>query len=256
MLRIGSRGPETLSWQGLLQSQGYSPGTIDGVFGAGTADATKSFQKAHGLEDDGVVGPATYRAALEVGWKPLAGDYPGAEFVPARWFTPSIDRDVQVIVIHTTEGQERPRQAKNTAAWFADERSRGSAHYTVDPEIVVQSVLEKDIAWHSGHKGTNSRSIGVEHCGRADQTPEQWEDATSTAELIHSSVLVAHLCSKYSIPVAWLTVKELKEGRSGLCGHKLVTDAFNAGKGHYDPGPSFPVARYLDLVLEQMTLEG
>lgn len=254
MLRIGSRGPEVSSWQGFLASMGDLAATPDGAFGPATDAATRAFQRAEGLDADGVVGPDTYRTALARGWIPAGGMAASRyEIVPARWFTPGTDdRDVSLVVVHTTEGPRRARQARNTAAWFADERSRGSAHYVVDPELTVQCVLERDVAWHSGHKPTNLRSIGIEHCGRADQTPEDWADEASVAELRRSAELVADACSRHSVPAIWLTVEDLRTGGAGICGHRTVTDAFNAGKGHVDPGPSFPVATYLDMVESAM----
>jgi hypothetical protein len=39
--------------------------TIDGLFGLGTEQAVRSFQRAQGLPTDGVVGPATWQALLE-----------------------------------------------------------------------------------------------------------------------------------------------------------------------------------------------
>lgn len=63
-LRNGSTGPAVVKWQALLQSLGYyDGGKIDGTFGDGTEEATKHFQTVKGLVSDGVVGPATQRAA-------------------------------------------------------------------------------------------------------------------------------------------------------------------------------------------------
>lgn len=59
----GSTGQATKNWQGLLNAHGYSL-AIDGNFGPGTETETKLFQAAHKLTEDGVVGPATWTAAL------------------------------------------------------------------------------------------------------------------------------------------------------------------------------------------------
>ena len=48
---------------------GYSPGTIDGVFGKKTDAAVRAFQKAKGLVVDGIVGAKTW-AALDKDDKP------------------------------------------------------------------------------------------------------------------------------------------------------------------------------------------
>ena len=246
-MRVGSKGAEVRSWQAFLLIQGCAPGPADGVFGERTERATQGFQLAHSLDPDGVVGPATYRAAAELGWRVTTTEY---RFLPARWFTPA-ERgvgDISLIVIHTTEGPESPRRSEATAAWFASDKSAGSAHFIVDPSQVVQSVLERDIAWHSGHKATNARSIGIEHCGRADQSAADWADANSDAELRRSAVLSAALVKRYVIPPVWLTPAEVAAGASGFCGHVDVTRAFGVKAGHVDPGPRFPRDAYLAMV--------
>ncbi|MCL1842159.1 MAG: peptidoglycan-binding protein [Propionibacteriaceae bacterium] len=45
--------------QNLLKAKGYNPGTVDGIFGANTLSAVKSFQSANGLTVDGLVGTNT-----------------------------------------------------------------------------------------------------------------------------------------------------------------------------------------------------
>jgi len=45
-----------------LKNWGYYSGAVDGVFGSGTSEAVKLFQKKNGLQADGVVGSATLAA--------------------------------------------------------------------------------------------------------------------------------------------------------------------------------------------------
>jgi hypothetical protein len=61
-LKPGDSGAQVKVLQAALASLGYSPGTIDGVYGTSTQNAVVQFQKAAGLTADGVVGPATRRA--------------------------------------------------------------------------------------------------------------------------------------------------------------------------------------------------
>jgi uncharacterized protein (TIGR02594 family) len=49
----------TLNVQAKLTELGYHPGPLDGVRGRATINATKQFQRDHGLEMDGLVGPKT-----------------------------------------------------------------------------------------------------------------------------------------------------------------------------------------------------
>ena len=73
ILRTGSRGQEVKDLQGRLQALGYYTGEIDGQFGAMTKEAVISFQKANGLDADGMVGSETKSLLFSVNAKPLAG---------------------------------------------------------------------------------------------------------------------------------------------------------------------------------------
>jgi hypothetical protein len=250
VIRAGSQGAEVAAWQAFLVVQGYGAGAADGVFGARTDAATRAWQLHEGLDADGIVGPASYERARAAGFR--FGDGLADRWIPARWFTPASrgPGDVSLVVIHTTEGPETERRSERTAEWFANPRSKSSAHYIVDPAQAVQCVREQDIAWHAGVKLVNARSIGIEHCGTAQQTPEQWADAASSEELVRSAMLVAALCYRYAIPAAKLTPTQVRDGTRGLCGHLDVTEAYEIKGGHRDPGPHFPWAHYLKLVDE------
>ncbi len=57
-LQYNHRGEDVRALQYLLTYHGYST-TADGVFGSGTKSKVQSFQSAHGLTADGIVGPST-----------------------------------------------------------------------------------------------------------------------------------------------------------------------------------------------------
>lgn len=57
--KLGSRGDEVRQIQTKLKTLGYFNGTVDGIYGAKTQTAVKSFQKACGLTADGISGPKT-----------------------------------------------------------------------------------------------------------------------------------------------------------------------------------------------------
>lgn len=54
-----------LQIQCLLQYLGYYTITVDGIWGPGSEQATKDFQAAEGLEDDGIPGKLTQAALLD-----------------------------------------------------------------------------------------------------------------------------------------------------------------------------------------------
>ena len=61
-LRNGSRGDDVIALQKKLKNWGYYTGNVDGIFGSGTEQAVKYFQRKNGLTADGIVGPATAKA--------------------------------------------------------------------------------------------------------------------------------------------------------------------------------------------------
>jgi len=68
-IRKGSKGIDVAYVQAILADLGYDLGSagVDGDFGRKTEEAVKAFQKANGLNPDGVVGPLTYEALEKAG---------------------------------------------------------------------------------------------------------------------------------------------------------------------------------------------
>ena len=166
-------------------------------------------------------------------------------FVKSPNFTPATARSIGVVVMHTMEIAERKDGAEICARWFRSPVSKVSAHYCVDADTVIQCVREKDIAWHA--RGGNTSSIGVELAGFARQTREDWADAYSTRVLDLAAAVVADVCRRRKIPVRWLVADDLVAGRHGITGHVEVSKAYRRSD-HWDPGPGFPVERFLRLV--------
>lgn len=68
-LREGNSGTLVRALQDALRKQGFFELTVDGLYGFGTSDAVRNFQRAKGLSQDGIAGPATQRILYE-------GDFP------------------------------------------------------------------------------------------------------------------------------------------------------------------------------------
>lgn len=166
-----------------------------------------------------------------------------SSFIPARNFTPTNGREIDLIVIHDMESPEAADTAENVAHWAHGIKApKASWHYGIDSDTIVQSVHDKDVAWHA--PGANHNGIGLEHAGRAAQSKGEWGDAYSVAMLQLSAQLTAQLCRAYKIPAIYRPASELLRGQRGITTHAQVTLAFKRGN-HTDPGANFPMVEYI-----------
>ena len=60
--KYGSRGEEVRQIQTKLKRWGYYKGNVDGIYGSGTLEAVKYFQRKNGLKVDGIAGKETLKA--------------------------------------------------------------------------------------------------------------------------------------------------------------------------------------------------
>lgn len=159
---------------------------------------------------------------------------------PKRWQA-GRGAKVRVVVIHTSEGGERPGSAVALARWMRLAPAQGAApaayHWTVDPQTIVPCVRPSDTAW--GAAGSNPFAEHICIAGRAGQDAAGWADADSHAAVILAGRLLGARLRMLGLPLARVDAAGLITGQSGVCGHADVAHAF--GKtDHWDPGPNFP----------------
>jgi len=76
--------------QKALSEQGFDPGEIDGEWGRRTIAAVKAFQKARGLEVDGIAGPKTLAALLGNGGAASPSSSPATASAPLVWLEEAV----------------------------------------------------------------------------------------------------------------------------------------------------------------------
>jgi hypothetical protein len=243
VIQKGSKGRFVTLWQRYLNKSGFPCGEEDGVFGNKVHAATVAFQQKVFLEPDGVVGSGTFRKAVRQGWDAPDG-YP---YMEANRYHVAERKEGDVLwgIVHTMEVPEKSYIAFEIGQRFCDNHPF-SPHLCIDDTDVIQNVLFKDVAIHASQ--VNRKSIGIEHAGYAKQFPADWRDDFSEKMLKLSAKAMAKVCRRFGIPPVWLTGPDLKADKKGITGHKQVNDAFNDGKGHYDPGPHFPHEEYVGMV--------
>lgn len=69
LYRVGDEGPAVRDIQDRLAALGFDSGNERASFGTGTERAVADFQRAKGLDVDGIVGPDTWRSLYEAGYR-------------------------------------------------------------------------------------------------------------------------------------------------------------------------------------------
>lgn len=176
---------------------------------------------------------------------------PKCLFVQAANFTDGRDGvKPRLIVLHTMEAPETHTRAEQVAAWFAGKTAPdASVHYCVDDNSIVQTLAEHDTAWAVGNYRMNRLSINIEMAGYAGQDRPEWADEYSLKMMRRVARLVVAIAGRHKIPLTKISARDIADGRAGLCGHRDITKAMQTPGGHTDPGPDFPWADFMQLIL-------
>lgn len=151
----------------------------------------------------------------------------------------------RLIVIHSTESPEQGNGAEAVAKYFQNVQRTASAHRVADNNSTVMCVRDENTAF--GAAGANDDGLHLEQVGYAKQTEADWLDTYSVAMLTEGGKTIREWADEYAIPLVWLTVAQVADGKSrGLCTHADVSAAFpKISTGHHDPGAQFPKERAL-----------
>lgn len=176
-------------------------------------------------------------------------------FLQAKYYRKGRDgHSIDLIVIHSMEAAEKGNTAEAVAQYFhrgptgPDGKPRpASAHYCCDSDSVVACVHDDDQA--AAAPGANRQGLHFELAGYARQSLKDWEDEYSDALLRQAAALCAEKAKAYGVPVRWLMPDELARGMRGFTSHYNVSLAWKRST-HTDPGPGFPVGRFLRYVRE------
>ena len=174
ILKIGSRGRDVRELQEFLEVG------ADGIFGQGTAAAVKAWQRANNLNDDGIVGPATWDAmglattdTSEKTYITENGLIVNRHFLPPGEYK-SGPTNKEYVFLHHTAGWHNP--FKTIDNWGRDSRGAIATEFVLGgPSIkgnddkydgvMVQAFPEGGYGWHLGKNGSqhmHTHSVGVE----------------------------------------------------------------------------------------------
>lgn len=143
------------------------------------------------------------------------------------------------IVIHSTESSNRPGSGDLAAIanFFDNPSTQASSHVCVDADgHSARMVDDQRKAWHAA--AFNSLTLGIEQIGRAAQSLWAGPEVRETARW------VAYWSRHHGIPIRIGAVSDGKITKSGVVTHKMLGQA---GGGHWDPGPGYPLRRMLVL---------
>jgi N-acetyl-anhydromuramyl-L-alanine amidase AmpD len=156
-------------------------------------------------------------------------------------------KPILAIAVHSTESQDlkgTTDDLRGIRSWFDNPASDASAHVGIDGQGNTEVwVPSSEKSWTI--LDLNSVTLNIEFVARAAQTARDWELEQVKAGARWAAYWGAH----FKIPMQRGQVRSVHGqaviSKKGVIRHKDLTDA---GFGsHVDPGPTFPMSKFLDL---------
>lgn len=142
----------------------------------------------------------------------------------------------RLIVIHTTEGSNRPgiSDLQGLAEYFDNPAVQASSHVANDAEgHDIRMVADGDKAWTEA--ADNPFSLSIEQIAFSSWSRDEW--FSHPHQLANTANWIAYWSAKFDIPIRRGAAPAGYLLRSGVAAHKWLGFA---GGGHSDPGPGFP----------------
>lgn len=160
-------------------------------------------------------------------------------------------RRPELIVIHTTEGTNRPgiTDLSGLVSFFDQASTQASSHVANDGEgHDARLVPDTEKAWTCSND--NAFTLNLEQVGFASTTREQWFKLYSH-QLANTARWAAYWSERWDIPLRRGVAPAGILIRKGVASHKQLGIR---GGGHWDPGPSYPM-RYVLLMARYYVLK-
>lgn len=174
---------------------------------------------------------------------------PNPEFPSIAWAGPASSGrsraglgPYRYITWHATAN---PTASPYGEATFARNRTDGvGMHAVADASVCLQTQVTSLSVGHVGSGTGNRYGISIELCGVNADSAEHWRPIINQAAPFARLVM-----AKYGIANRWLTIEQMRDGRStGHITHDMARLAWGS-TDHTDPGPNFPKDHVLAAIM-------